>query len=481
MTFQQARNDDRSQPHICVLREEMLRTLDAAGAHVVVIALIGSRSEALLGHGSRIRTSDCLSALTASYRDSRVRPDSDYDFLVLTCESCSRTALDHDALEHLLRQAVSCHRARRGHDLDVFVRPLRPLQDGAIKLFVGRHNDACVHGRVGAAAPTPAAVPCTGPCPLTSASPLVQRADDGRNDVGESKLEPRRSVRGYSANVLRELADDLRSCVLNVPYDSAAPVLATQPQRGVPAVSGNCIHQTAELTRSLLRHFPEAEVRYFRDGRHHAVLFRLGKLSWLYLDPYLMQLVPVPIVADGRTRGAVSAPRIDGRFARTSVRLRGSRLTVSKEIPRGHTDYFMTHRFEADLRDSLIERLPDANEREIAFHPEVTTLSVRVVTATFTVNSLVYSLSERSEYGLDDHFQRIYPSDRRFVPFREELAKHVCREGQALSAYLDLACAVYDAETAGSAIEFVFPNSINGGDPKTPQRQERWQRVSRGA
>ena len=181
MTLQQDTVDDPAQPQICVLREEILRTLNAAGAHVAVIALIGSRSEALLGHGSQTaHTRDCLSARAALYRDSRVRPDSDYDLLVLICGSCSRTALDHDALDHLVRQRVSRHRARRGHEVDVFVRPLRTLRDCAISLFLGRHDQNCEHDQAQAAAPITADVPCTGPCPLISARPLGQRCDDDR-------------------------------------------------------------------------------------------------------------------------------------------------------------------------------------------------------------------------------------------------------------------------------------------------------------
>lgn len=253
-----------------------------------------------------------------------------------------------------------------------------------------------------------------------------------------------------------------------VPYDSAAPVLlaraARSGGRARPAtVSGNCLHQAALLVEELRAEWGKCEIAFFRDGRHHAVLARQRGLAWVYLDPYLMQLDPV-VLLDGARVVSRAAPNIAGRLGRLTVDFDGSRVSVTKEAPRGKSGFYVTHEFTGSFPDAVVDTLPAADDVDIAVHPEVTTLSLRVIHPSLSVVSIVCSLVERTFYCLLPDFVRAYPGDRRFDATLEEVA---CATGIAADAVLDYlsgARLAYDELTADRAVEYEFPNAINGGE-----------------
>lgn len=424
------------RPSLATLRGAVIAALTQLQVHAHTTALIGSQARAIVGSlGPPSGTLPSANPETVALVPPR--PESDLDILVLVCPTCQAEERDLPRLEEQLNASLNSLWPRAGRPLiDVKIRDATALRPGAWTLQAAGHTPSCPHA---------------------------------------GSVQTRRSRRrgSYRADELAAMSQALRNCVLTVPYDSAAPVLATQPARRIELISGNCLHQAARLSQWIRDLFPDGEVSYFRDGRHHAVLFRSEGREWIYLDPYLMQLEAVVLQPRRPFVTAHAAPAVNSRLGSLAVRFDGKRLEVSKRIARAGGEPYVTHTFKGNLPDSVVEQLPAPGDRDIAFHPEVTTLSLRVVTPGLQVMSLVHSLVERRDYALDPAFRRQSPEAAEFRDVVNSIAALVGRSSKRLREYIAVAASIYDEETEGSGIEYVFPNAINGGDP-APNADRQW-------
>jgi hypothetical protein len=285
--------------------------------------------------------------------------------------------------------------------------------------------------------------------PKAKASPLA--AGSSRRTLARGWLE-------------RTLSEQLRMSLLGVPYNSFAPVLAAAGLRTPLQLGGNCIHQARMLADLVDRRLPGNEAHYLVDGRHHALVVHCQEEGAYYLDPYLGHLGAVRLPERKGSVAVRAYPLLAGRPSRLQLTRLGARIRVKKYIPhRASKRLHRTHRFEYDWLRSARRAAPAGDDLEIAIHPEVTTLSIRVMTRKGAMMSYAYSVIERVRYVVSPALVRYQEGHPRFGAIRARISRLLSVEVEDLRAYSERGITSYQALTRGREITYVYPNAITGG------------------
>ena len=124
---------------------------------------------------------------------------------------------------------------------------------------------------------------------------------------------------------------------------------------------------------------------------------------------------------------------------------------------------YCTHRFDYDWRYSISESVPADDDLAIAIHPEVTTLSMRIITDRGSMMSYAYSVVDGRQYVVTPSMARHHAGDRRFTALCLRISRALGVSVEDLARYAEQGISAYRDLTRGMDIEYVYPNAITGG------------------
>jgi len=250
-----------------------------------------------------------------------------------------------------------------------------------------------------------------------------------------------------------------------MPYSSAAPVYAVAGETSPTVFGGNCIDQ-AEAAKALADSIMGCESRYLRDHRHHAVHVPL-EYGALILDPYLLHSSPAFL--NGGSKRQHAYPRVDGVEGFVVFRQTGDWIGLEKKVFNPAARAYQTAQFCMSIGSANIER-PSRADASIAFAPEQTSLSVRVLDPSIqALIHLVYPVSrlrgepvrEQCLYVKQSGSEVICATDR--VRFREATDRLAHLLGCAYLEVIDylLHAAVLYETHAPQGIRYYSANPTN--------------------
>ena len=101
--------------------------------------------------------------------------------------------------------------------------------------------------------------------------------------------------------------------------------------------------------------------------------------------------------------------------------IRVLKIIIKKFAFKPSGERYQTHKFEYDINNSTNKIIPPLDDIEIAIHPEVTSLSIRVLTSKGTIISFVYCILDDSIYIVNHELKKISPNDNEFDELFEEI------------------------------------------------------------
>jgi hypothetical protein len=267
------------------------------------------------------------------------------------------------------------------------------------------------------------------------------------------------------------LTETLAWAIFDVPYNSFAPILALTGKQTLPRLGGNCIHQVRMLGQAVNSELP-GSVTYLVDGRHHAALICCDETTY-YMDPYLLHCQPIKVPSDGQSSYVSAYPLLGGRLGKLVLERSGSSLTATKHLPRKEeAGYNKTHQFTYCLTRRSHETTP--NSPDLALHPEVTTLSIRIITEACEMISYVYAIPQRRRYIVAPSMTRWPPESDQFRRFLTVMLDTLHIDQTALDRYSEDAISAYHNLTEGKSIKHTYPNYITGGIKHDPSTTNPW-------
>lgn len=273
---------------------------------------------------------------------------------------------------------------------------------------------------------------------------------------------------GYAKSDLQKtLSGLLRESLYEIPYNSYATAMDVLGYPTPISFGGNCVYQVKMLRQKIEKVFPGIPVAYLIDDRHHSLLVGTPETGLFYLNPYLMQLEAAPVPLALGSVEVPAFPSVFGQMGKVLLERTSDGLIVKKFIFNKYISDspIQTHRFQFNLNTSLSDQHHSTKDKNFAIHPEVSTLSIRGITASGEMIAYVYSLTKKQTYIINPYGQKIFSQEKgefnRWFQILLDLLS-VSRDDflnyaqRGLGAYMSLAASV--------EIDFQYPNAVNAVD-----------------
>jgi hypothetical protein len=191
------------------------------------------------------------------------------------------------------------------------------------------------------------------------------------------------------------------SVLKEVPYNSVSSVFNVAREVPPAVFGGNCIWQVMQLRKRLLNEGVRGTY-FLRDGRHHTLIVPSREALFL-LDPYLMHKEPINLteMLDSREkqRKFIAYPNVidaSGKVQKGYIAIvfekDKHRFVIEKGRFNPNLSEYRVLRFFFDLNCPKYRTLSLSNP-SVAFHPEQTSLSIRVLDiASGEVMHLIYPI-----------------------------------------------------------------------------------------
>lgn len=256
----------------------------------------------------------------------------------------------------------------------------------------------------------------------------------------------------------------LHESLFTIPYNSFSAVFHVVDVVTPEELGGNCVYQAQVLGDQIIQRIKDAkDMFYLVDDRHHAVVVESTGGKMFYLDPYLMQAEAIEIPSSSMTSEVSAYPCQYGKMGKVALKREGSMLFINKLIAKPSADeYLLTHSFKYDLENPKKHETSPLNDRNIALHPEVTTLSMRTLTEQGGIIAYIYNIPEDRIYILNPFHEKIpLENEAEFKKWFQMLMDLLHTGQEEFLQYTDEGIRAYKILTENMEINYIYPNAVN--------------------